>query len=74
MFEDNQAAIWMVKNPVYHARSKHIDIKYHYIRQLYQQDCICMCYCPSDEMLADPLTKAVARVKFEILRYKMGLL
>ena len=32
MYEDNQAAISMVKNPVHHARSKHIDIKFHYIR------------------------------------------
>ena len=73
IIEDNQAAIAMVKNPVFHARSKHIDIRYHYIRQLHQQGNVTLMYCPTERMTADVMTKAIPRGKFELLREMMGV-
>ena len=71
--EDNQGAIAIAKNPVYHSRTKHIDIKYHYICEAIQDKAIQLEYCPTEEMLADILTKPLACEKFEKLREKMGL-
>ena len=73
VMEDNQAAIAMVKNPVYHAQSKHIDIRYHYVRDLYQEKEIVLHYCPSKQNVADVMTKSIPRIQFEQLRSKLGL-
>ncbi|KAG2958577.1 hypothetical protein PC120_g28298 [Phytophthora cactorum] len=53
--EDNQSCIKMTKNPVNHGRAKHIDIKYHHIR-----DEVKLQYCETSVMLADIMTKALA--------------
>ena len=71
IFEDNQGAIAMVKNPVGHKRTKHIDIKHHFIRETMQANTINVSYCPSKNMLADIFTKSLPRTQFEKLR--MGL-
>lgn len=73
VMEDNQAAIAMVKNPVYHSRSKHIDIRFHFIRDLYQEGHIMLQYCPSSENVADLMTKPIPRIHYERLRLKLGL-
>ena len=73
VMEDNQAAIAMVKNPVYHARSKHIDIRFHYIRDLCKEGHILIQYCPSSDNLADIMTKPVPRLQFERLRGKCDI-
>ena len=57
LMEDNQGAIAISKNPVGHARTKHIDIRYHYIREAMQNGIINLHYCPTEEMIADLLTK-----------------
>uniref|UniRef100_A0A0A1WFC7 Retrovirus-related Pol polyprotein from transposon TNT 1-94 n=1 Tax=Zeugodacus cucurbitae TaxID=28588 RepID=A0A0A1WFC7_ZEUCU len=59
---DNMSAMSLVKNPVYHARSKHIDIKFHHIRDVYSNNEIELNYCPSNAMVADVLTKNLKRV------------
>uniref|UniRef100_A0A1X7U6N9 Reverse transcriptase Ty1/copia-type domain-containing protein n=1 Tax=Amphimedon queenslandica TaxID=400682 RepID=A0A1X7U6N9_AMPQE len=69
--EDNRGAIAIAKNPVYHSQTKHVDIKYHYIREAIQDKAIQLEYFPTKEMLADILTKQLAREKFEKLRKKM---
>ena len=51
--EDNQGAIALSKNPKYHPRTKHIDIKYHYIRDKIVKKELILDYCPTEEMLAD---------------------
>jgi hypothetical protein len=63
----------MAKNPQYHGKSKHIDIKYHFVRDLVGDKTIKLKYCPTKEMVADILTKGVAREQFCYLRQKAGM-
>ena len=65
IFEDNQGAIALAKNPVQHQRSKHIDIKYHYIRQEIQNNSIVLKYIPSKDNFADVFTKPSSKVKLD---------
>ena len=71
--EDNQGAIALAKNPVSHSRTKHIDIRHHFIREAVEEKVIAVQYCPTKEMLADLLTKPLHRVHYQYLRAKMGL-
>ena len=56
-----------------HARTKHIDIRYHYVREALQEGVISLSYCPTDKMIADLLTKGLPRGRFEVLRKAMGM-
>jgi hypothetical protein len=58
-FEDNQSCIKMTKNPVNHGRAKHIDIKYHHIRDEVKSGEVEVEYCSTSTMLADLLTKGL---------------
>ena len=58
----------MVKNPVFHGRTKHIGIRYHFVREHVKKKNVEIVYCPSKEMIADMLTKGLSQVKFETLR------
>ena len=61
----------MSKNPVFHDKSKHIDIKYHYIRDMVQRGAVKLVM---EEQIADVLMKPLARLKFEYFREKLGVL
>jgi hypothetical protein len=61
LFNDNQGCIKLSKNPVFHTNSKHIDVQHHYVRELQEAGAIELQYCASEEMVADVLTKALAR-------------
>ena len=61
---DNQSTIALANNPVHHARSKHIDIQHHYIRDEVHQRRINLTYIPTEDMKADGLTKPLSHVKF----------
>ena len=65
---DNQGAIALAKNPVHHNRSKHIDIKYHFIRENVANNKIELQYVPSADNIADVMTKPVAKVKLSKFR------
>ena len=65
VYEDNQSTIKMAENPTLHQRSKHIDIRHHFIRDLVKSKTIDIKYCETDLMLADILTKALPKPKFE---------
>ena len=71
--EDNQSAIAIAKDSVSHARTKHIDVKIHFIREALSNGSIELIYCLTEQMVADLLTKPVSRDRFEALRLRMGL-
>jgi hypothetical protein len=73
IFEDNQGAIALANNPEYHARTKHIDVQYHFVRECVEMGKIKLVYCPTEEMIADALTKPLSRDRFEKLVSRMGL-
>ncbi|KAK3784573.1 hypothetical protein RRG08_003381 [Elysia crispata] len=62
---DNQGAIALSKNPVHHQRSKHIDIRYHFVRDEISNGHMKVQYVPSKENLADVFTKPVSKVKMQ---------
>ena len=66
LYSDNQSAIALTKDHQYHAWTKHIDIRYHFIHWIVEQGSIRLIYCPTDDMVADSLTKPLpsAKVKF----------
>ena len=63
IFEDNQAAIKMAKNPQYHGRSRHICIKHHFIREQVSSNIIELRYCRTYNMIADIFTKGLSTSK-----------
>ena len=73
IFEDNQSAICMTKNPQFHGRTKHIAIKYHFIREQVGNGTIELKYCPTNEMLVDMFTKGLSREQFSKLRSPAGI-
>lgn len=73
MYGDNQGAIALVKNPHLHERSKHIDICYHFIRDLAEQKKLQISYIPTDRMIADGMTKPLQRVAFERFKKMLGV-
>ena len=70
---DNQPAIKLSDNPRDHATSKHLEIKYHKIRQWIQEAHITITYCPTKEMMADILTKQIGGPEFHIILGKIGI-
>ena len=71
--EDNQGAIAMAKNPVGHARTKHIDIRYHFVREGVQDGAIILKYVATGEMIADILTKPLPKCIFQKLVIELGM-
>lgn len=73
MFGDNQGAIALTENAHLNDRSKHVDICYHYIRDLVENGRCKVDYIPTDDMVADGMTKPLQKVKFERFKEQMGL-
>ena len=71
--QDNQSTIALAKNPIHHGKSKHIDIVHHFIRECIEREEIELEYRPTADMIADALTKPLARGKFEKCVTEMGL-
>jgi hypothetical protein len=71
LYEDNQSCIAMSESPTLQRRSKHIDIKFHFVRERVERGEIKMEYIPTGEQLADIMTKGLLRVKFEELRARV---
>ena len=65
VYEDNQSTNKMAENPTLQQRTKHIDVRHHVIRDLVKQRIIKINYCQTNSMLADILTKALPKPKFE---------
>ena len=73
IFEDNQSTTAMTKIPQHHGRAEHIDIKFHYIREMITMNKIELRYCKTDKMTADMLTKGIGKIQFAKLRSMIGL-
>ena len=72
--EDNQACISWVTGDASSERSKHIELKNHYSKDMSEKKEVTFKYCPTDKMLADILTKPLGGNKFEELRSAIGVL
>ena len=73
IWADNQGAIKLAKNPEYHRRTKHIHIQYHFTRERIENGDIELRYVPTEDMIADGLTKGLSRTRFEQYLKLLGL-
>lgn len=73
MFNDNQSAHKLCKNAMYHARTKHIDVRHHFIREVVNSSIIDLKYLCTSEMTADVLTKPLTKDKHEKFVISLGL-
>lgn len=73
IYVDNKSAIDLARNPVFHGRSKHIDIRYHFIRECVERGEVEIKHIRSEEQRADILTKAMSTEKFERMRALLGI-
>jgi hypothetical protein len=71
---DSQSAIQLSKNPIFHDRSKHIDIRYHFIRDCIEKNRVALEFIGTKDQLADILTKALGREQFCELRSRLGVI
>ncbi|UYV81752.1 hypothetical protein LAZ67_20002198 [Cordylochernes scorpioides] len=74
LYIDNQAAIKLVENPVFHKRTKHIDVRYHFIRSKHEEGELKVHHVCSSEQLADIMTKPLPRNQFHYLRGLLNIL
>ena len=70
---DSEWAIKLAADPVYHERTKHIDVRVHMIRDHVQRGAVVLLYVPTVEQVADALTKLVPYAKVKFCRERMGL-
>ena len=70
---DNQSCIKLSENPVFHDRLNHIEIRYHYIRDMVQKGVVRLQYVATNKQVADVLTKPLSRTKFVYLKNKLDI-
>jgi hypothetical protein len=70
---DSKSALALARNHVYHERSKHIDLRYHFIQNCLDDKTVSATYINTADQLANILTKALGRVKFQELRTRIGM-
>ena len=70
---DNRGALALAKNPMFHARTKHVDIRYHFVREKVEEQLIIMEWIAGGLNPADGLTKPLGKTKFESFRRMVGL-
>jgi hypothetical protein len=70
---DSQSSINLVNNPIYHARTKHVDAQFHFVREKLQSNEIALMYCNTCENTVDIFTKPLGKIKFEMFRVMLGV-
>ncbi|GMF35227.1 unnamed protein product [Phytophthora lilii] len=73
IYESNQGSMALAKNPEFHKRTKHIDIRYHFVREKVEDGQVVLQYCSTKDMKADLMTKPITAVQFDSLRSKLGI-
>ena len=73
LFSDNQSAIVLTRDHQYHTRTKHINVRYHFIRWVVENGSLHLVYCPTADMIADMLTKALPSPKVKHFAECLGL-
>jgi len=74
LYCDNTSAIYLTKNPIQHSKTKHIEIKHHFIRDHIQKGDIEIMFVKTENQLADLFTKPLASDRFNKLRTELGVL
>ena len=74
VYYDNFSAIDISKNLVQHSKTKHIEIRYHFIRDFFERKVVPLEYIPTEHQNADIFTKTLDRSKFESLRQVIGVI
>ncbi|KAI5057076.1 hypothetical protein GOP47_0028894 [Adiantum capillus-veneris] len=74
IYTDSQTALTVARNPVFHARTKHIEMHYHYVRERLSAAEIILAYVPTQDNLAELFTKTLSREKLEAFCKALGLL
>lgn len=72
LYCDNQSAICLAENPIFHARTKHVEVHYHFIREKVLREEIEMRQIKTDDQVADLFTKSLSTGKFEMFRCQLG--
>ena len=73
VYEDNKGAIELAKNDEYHSGTKHIDVCHHFVRERVLSKEIDVQYCPTEQMIADIMTKGLSKISFEKIRSMLGI-
>lgn len=73
MFCDNSSTIKLSKNPVLHGRCKHIDVRFHFLRDLAKEGTVELVFCGSQEQVANVMTKPLKLDVFQRLRCMLGV-
>jgi len=73
MFFDNSSTIKLSKNPVLHGRCKHIDVRFHFLRDITKEGIVELVFCGTQEQIADVMTKPLKLDIFLMLRSLMGV-
>ncbi|MCO5607193.1 hypothetical protein L7F22_061386 [Adiantum nelumboides] len=74
IYTDNQSALAIARNLVFHVRTKHIEVHYHYVNERLSAEEISLAYVPTQDNLADLFTKALSHEKLEDFCKALGLL
>lgn len=70
---DNSSTIKLSKNPVMHGRSKHIDVRFHFLRDLTKDGVVELVHCGTQDQVADLMTKPLKLDAFKKLREQLGV-
>ena len=73
LHSDSMSAIQLAKNPVFHAKTKHIEVRYHFIRGVVKDKSVDLVKISTDQNPTDLLTKSLSTERFAFLKRLMGV-